>query len=1572
MKNAAPLKFFLVGEDSLLIDCAKILLSRKWQCLGIISPLDTIQEWATEKNIPCFKTIEKAKPTLLKKEFDYLFSIINSQILPDDIISLPRFLSINFHTALLPQYAGLFPTSWAILNNEKTHGVTWHIMNSQIDGGGILKQEKINIEKNDTAFSLSMKCYQIGVKLFTKLIPELEQSAYQISPQNLELRSYYSVFHKPPGNGWINWNSSAEIIVQTYKALELGHYINQLSLTKFKISGDAFTIKNCSITAEKSKHFPGTLVNLDENNWQISTKTYDLLIFEILTIEGVPCSLAEVAKKHNLKLGVRLNSPTDNDLKEFEKISSTLSKFEYFWVKQLRCFKPALLPFLKAPNSILKNKKYITVHTLFVPIDIYEEAKNAFSEVEFYQIVLAIWLVYLYKLGNKETLGIFLYHPKLKCIDENINDFFSETLPFLVDLDGKTTFWEAVSLVNTHYLSIVENISYLKDIQQRYPDLRNYIHASQIGIFITDDPIEKIERLLNTDVAMIINTNGRKITWLVNEEVLMRRYVKQIVDNIPQHFSILLKSLVDNKKNKIDQISLLTEKECQSILFDWNKTTTSYPSEKTITEIFQEQVKETPDHKAVISNSQSLTYKELNEKSNKLANFLLKNKCGKNSLIAVLADHDLSLAVNLLAILKIGASYIPIDPMSGIEHIKNILADCKPEVILVKKKYTKVIKKITTSKIISPDGVAHDIENEDFQNLVCPFDSSQLAYIIYTSGTTGKPKGVMVTHKGIIRLVKNTNYISIKSFDKVAQAANISFDAATFEIWGALLNGATLIEVSKDSLLNPIKFSRFLKNKKISILFLTAPLFHEHVSNMPEMFSNLTYLLVGGDVVKPEKVQKLIQCEAGSPKYILNGYGPTENTTFTTTYLMSENNLYSDSIPIGKPISNTTAYILDEHLLPTPLGVPGQLFTGGDGVAIGYLNNVELTNEKFINNPFLENGNDRLYKTGDIARWTPEGTIDYLGRIDKQVKIRGHRVELEGIEKIVLKNGNILQCVVIEAKEKNQENYLIAYLVKDKSVGNNVLSEIKRELSKTLPDYMIPRFFLIVNKIPLTLNGKIDFKKLPLPDKDKREYQSQYVPPSSEIEQKLCTIWAKLFFLKKVSVLDDFFDLGGHSLLLTKLILDVKRMFNFDLNIHEFLKFPTIAYLARIIYNKSDLKIDELSKKIIADDISWNKYNIRKHSQHSNKNGGAILITGCTGFLGAYLLASLSREYEGDIYCLIRASSMDQAVVRLNQTIKKYDLNLRLKNRIKPLFGDISLPCLGLSSETYSILTEKIDAIYHNAAHVNHIYGYEILRQENVLSTIEVIKLATLNRIKKICYISTLSAVVEYISEEEVIEDFIPDFSNSSHLLDGYNQTKWASEKILAVAHLKGIAVKIFRPGWILGDTQTGRVSSEKNHLLLLLKGCIQMKAAPDWEMELNILPVDFLAESIIKISLESDIKKNVFNFSNNHSITWKELILFLNNNGFPISIVDSSEWRSKYLAEIDENNALFNLLSLHMNPNIEWNEGLSGISKVCDNNTRVAFKKLNLAYPNIDNNLLKKYIDYLIKTRFIQNGKEN
>ena len=680
-------------------------------------------------------------------------------------------------------------------------------------------------------------------------------------------------------------------------------------------------------------------------------------------------------------------------------------------------------------------------------------------------------------------------------------------------------------------------------------------------VTLTPQLVERGTSQFDLTLAVWETKAGLIGSWEYNSDL----FEPDTIARMTSHFQTLLAAIIANPNQAIGELPLLSQPERHQLLVEWNNTYTPYPKSKCIHQLFEEQVEKTPNAVAVVYEDESLTYQQLNDRANQLAHYLQTLGVGAEILVGICIERSPLMVVGLLGILKAGGAYVPLDPAYPQERLAYMLQDAKVPVLLTQQNLVSQLPQ-TQAKVVCLDMDSEVISTYTQENPTSEASANNLAYVIYTSGSTGHPKGVAVIHQAVNRLICNTNYINLTAKHRVAQASNATFDAATFEIWGALLHGATILGITKEVLLAPQELATQLRQQQIDVLFLTTALFNQLVSQAPGIFKTLETVLFGGEAVDPTTVREILQYQP--PKRLLHVYGPTENTTFSSWYLIQEVPEKAINLPIGSPIANTQIYILDRHLQPLPIGVPGELYVGGDGLARGYLNRPELTEKSFIQNPFKDDNCDReactkysrLYKTGDLARYLPDGNIEFLGRIDNQVKIRGFRIELSEIEAVLTQHPLVRDAVVIAREDIPGVKSLAAYIIP--KLTQPTSNELRLFIKSKLPSYMVPASFTVLEVLPITPNGKVDRRALPVPE-FKFDESTGFVSPHTHTQEVLAKIWRDVLGLKQVGIHDNFFELGGDSIIGIQIVARANQA-GLKLTPKQLFQHQTIAELATV------------------------------------------------------------------------------------------------------------------------------------------------------------------------------------------------------------------------------------------------------------------------------------------------------------------------------------------------------------------------------------------------------------------------
>ncbi len=834
-----------------------------------------------------------------------------------------------------------------------------------------------------------------------------------------------------------------------------------------------------------------------------------------------------------------------------------------YWKKQLKDAPPRLeLPtdYPRPPIQSYKGSHYS--HTLTPELTEQLKTLSQQEGVSLYMLLLAVFNLLLSRYSRQDDLCIGSPianrpHPQT----EGLIGFFANTLVLRNQIKSEQSFQQFLHQTRQTCLDAYQH----QDIPFEF-----LVEQLKPVRSLSYNPIFQVMFAVENNDSEALNLPGLKIEWIdssypfakfdlsllalesdgqlnCNWEYATDLFETITIQRMAEHWEVLLQQIVTNPQQTISTLSWLTKAD-QKQLELWNQTNTNYPQDKTLVDLFEEQVNKTPDNIALVFEEQSLTYQELNQKANQLAHFLHQNyQIKPDTLIGICIERSLDMAIALLAVLKAGAAYVPIDSNYPEERIKYILENSKISLLLTQSFINDKLSGFFSEfsgQLINLDRL--NFESFPCHNLALQSKPNDLAYVIYTSGSTGQPKGVMVEHKGLCNLA----LVEIETFDvhpssRVLQFASFSFDAFIWEVLMAWGGGATLYLGNKDNLMPGLPLVERLRDDAITHITLPP----SALAVLPwENLPSLQTIIVAGEACSPELVKKWSQ-----GRNFFNGYGPTEGSVCAT---IAKYTSFEEKITIGRPIPNVQVYILDSHLQPVSIGVPGELHIGGAGLARGYLDRPDLTAEKFIEVNLLGKI-ERIYKTGDLAKWQNDGNIEFLGRIDHQIKLRGFRIELGEIEAVLLKHPAIKEVIVNLHKTENNQQ-LVAYVTGE--LIDDLSQQLKQHLKTHLPDYMIPSQIIRLDEFPLTPNGKIDRQALPHPN---HESQSLYEAPRNNIEQQLTEIWSLIVECEKISIHDNFFDLGGHSILAIKLLNEIQKNFNQELSLTSLFQNPTIAQLAQ-------------------------------------------------------------------------------------------------------------------------------------------------------------------------------------------------------------------------------------------------------------------------------------------------------------------------------------------------------------------------------------------------------------------------
>ncbi len=635
-----------------------------------------------------------------------------------------------------------------------------------------------------------------------------------------------------------------------------------------------------------------------------------------------------------------------------------------------------------------------------------------------------------------------------------------------------------------------------------------------------------------------------------------RKYEEWEVERIVRQMEEVMRGIWEGVEKRVREVGMVSERERHQIEVEWNDTAREYERRRSVKEMFEEEARRRPDAVAVEMRGEQVSYGELNRRANRLGRYLRRKGVGVESKVGICVDRSIEMVVAVMGVLKAGGAYVPMEPGYPQERLTYMREEAEAEVVVTQRKYEEKFEGRGV-EVIKVDECREQIEAMSCREMGVEVDEANLAYVIYTSGSTGKPKGVEVSHQNILRLVRQNYYANFGADEVFLQFAPLSFDASTFEIWGCLLNGGKLV-VASHHMHSLEELGELIVNHQVNTLWLTASLFHLMVDQRLGNLESVGQLLAGGEALSARHVQEFLKKNTNTK--LINGYGPTEGTTFTCCYSFGQSDCDNNDIPIGSPIANTRVYAVDKELRLVPIGISGELYISGEGLARGYLDQADLTAERFLPDPYSEQAGARMYRTGDVVRYIGNGNIEYLGRVDNQVKIRGYRIEPDEVEAVLSQCRQVTSCAVIVSSDENGEKRLLAYYTAREELE---VSEVRDYLKSKLPEYMIPAAIEKLEQMPLTVNGKIDRAGLPRAEEGGGRSGSGQVAAVTPTQEIVKGVWEEVLSRRGISLTDNFFEQGGHSLLATRVISRIRKLFQVEIPLRSLFERPTVAELSR-------------------------------------------------------------------------------------------------------------------------------------------------------------------------------------------------------------------------------------------------------------------------------------------------------------------------------------------------------------------------------------------------------------------------
>ncbi|GAB3921029.1 hypothetical protein GCM10028804_16200 [Larkinella terrae] len=1105
--------------------------------------------------------------------FDYLFSISNDYILPESILDLPRRCTINYHDGPLPAYAGVHATFWALINQEKEHAITWHIVDAGIDTGPILKQHWFPVEPDETSIGLNIKCYSAALAAFRELADELASDQLVAQPQDLSRRTYFGRKNRP--DTLFDFRKPAAETARLVRALNFGFHTSPFGFLKIRLGNDFFQVKELIMIDEAgdfSANPPGTITAIEPNELRVATGSGLLCIRSLTTLSGKPVSFSELTNQFNLKTGLVLTQPDDSFRREYLRADSQLNRHQAYWLEKYRTFSPSTVSI--SPSQQLENKAkretewvHVCLHTA---IETLLDSLPTVSDKT--DRLLTAFLLTVGRLASQQTIAVGYAGPESREIARKTGSLFADCVPFVLTVDWETGFEHALAVFRREQ-STVEN-------RQTVSSDRPW-NESVLSVGMQDDAESLFPIIIcrSTDKEVLVFEN-QPLVLVVSDDATCRiayspaSWQADQVAELINRWLILLEKLLQVPTQPLKTVDLLTSEERNRMLVDWNAKDVPYPRHQPVHYLVEEQAQERPQAVALRCGPNTLTYGELNQRANQLARYLQKQGVEPGTLVGLCAERSPAMIISLLAILKTGGAYVPLDPSYPPARLAELCRQTHISFILTQQKWLDHLPTTGVTYLIL-DNEEAPWESESVGNPAVLVGAGHLAYVLFTSGSTGKPKNVAIPHRGIVRLVKGANYAQLDENTVMLGLAPLSFDASTLEIWGSLTNGGELVLITENRpTFELIKHT--VQNHQVNSAFFTTALFNVLIDTGIEELTTLSQIIMGGEAASAEHVRRA-QRQMPFCTFI-NGYGPTESTTFASYFNLSASTWENRSVPIGKPLSNTRLYVVDSFFNPVPPGVPGELLIGGDGLAREYLFQPELTREKFVLHSFSNEPEQRLYRTGDQARFQSDGTIEFLGRLDDQLKMRGFRIEPGEIEHALLQHPGLAEAVVLAIEPAPGQKMLAAYVVP--RPGANPDAEVLRTfLRNRLPNYLIPTAFCLLKELPLTDNGKLDKKRLP-PVLLRKAHPDAELSPT---ETALLPLWSAVLNQPDSSREDNFFELGGSSILAMQLIARIHQQFGRLLSLKDLFEFPTIQRLSAFLDQNSQPGFPHLMELKTAD-----------------------------------------------------------------------------------------------------------------------------------------------------------------------------------------------------------------------------------------------------------------------------------------------------------------------------------------------------------------------------------------------------
>ena len=1182
-----------------------------------------------------------------------------------------------------------------------------------------------------------------------------------------------------------------------------------------------------------------------------------------------------------------------------------------------------------------------------------------------FMIVLAAWQVLLGRSARQTDFAVgTVVANRLRPDLEPLIGCFANTLVLRADLAGNPTFAELLARVRSVCLDAFahQDLPFEQLVEALQPE-RDLSRQPLVQVMLSQTPplpsldlpgLTFTPHAIATgtakfDLQLTLVDQGPTLQLLFDYSTEL--FAPVTITRMADHLHVLLANAVVDPRQPISTLSLLTDAEQRCLLADWGcGADVSFP-QQLLHDLVAAQVARTPASVALCCGDQHLTYHALEQRANQLAHALQQLHVGPEARVALCLDRSLELVIAVLAVLKAGAAYLPLDPSYPAQRLAFLLDDSQASVLITAEDESPKTKDQGDhdSLVLRPSSFVHTVDlARDWPSIAqqptdppaCAALPDNLAYVIYTSGSTGAPKGVLVPHRGVVNyLLWCVQSYPWQSGGGALLHSSLAFDLSVTSLFGPLLSGQTVELLPQGQELEGV--SAALRTRAGYSVVKLTPTHLELLRQQlgaHELAGRTAALVIGGEALRGEQLQ-VWQTQARATR-LVNEYGPSETVVGCCVYELPPQAVLVGSVPIGRPIANTQLYVLDEQLALVPIGMAGELYIGGAGVVRGYQGRPALTAERFVPNPFASGGDketrrqgdkereqssiqnpkskiqngERLYKSGDLVRWRADGQLEYLGRIDDQVKLRGYRVELGEIEAALLNHPHIDQAAVVMHEDETGYKRLAAYVV-PRDAATLTPSTIIDFLGSQLPEYMVPRLIMVLHELPQTPSGKVDRKALPAFDTQRPDTEVDFVAPQTLLEQEIAQAFTEVLGVNRIGMNDNFFDLGGDSLLMTRLAARLSNSYDVHLPMLQLFQVPTAAGVTHVVeaYQRegNDGTASTWDASFLEEEIRLDPAITPEWSPGlPDTNPTKILLTGATGYIGAFLIECLLRKTGAEVFCLTRTPDLEQGMERLKQSLQTYRIwDDAWQSRIHLIAGDLAQPLCGLTQSQFAELAATIDTIYHSGAMVNFAYPYATVKGTNVGGTQEILRLACQGRMKTVHYISTIDTFIGTHMPRPYLEVDPP--RQPVVTPDGYMLSKWVAEHLMVAARDRGVPVCIYRLPWVLGHTKTG-VAPINNMLLVELKGFLQLGVFPDEgdSVVYDGVTVDYAAEAIIYLSMQPESLGKNFHIWNLQLVSFSQIYEWIRNFGYTFDVAPHDVTR-ELVKQVEPSHPLYPLIPI-------------------------------------------------------------